>query len=466
MTRRLNLSPTASRWRWAAGMSLALAAVLNAQTPVEPPLVPTAASPTTASATADEIQSLIDQLADPDPAKVADAKFRLTQLGDPALGALQQFVRPRTTAEDVISAIETNKVAAPSLITLKLDNAKLDDVLAAMSKQVGYSLRPYSREIWKQLGSEPPKISVAFNATPFWDALRDVCQKGQIAPYFDGTPGKQMLFMPTANVGFTPLSCPSSVNGAVMSSLTTLSRQNSVSFGSNNATQSYFNGQMNVMFEPKVRVSGYSYQPLILEAVDDRGNSLLPKEQSANGMNAMNVPQAQISIGFNLTYPSKNAGTKIVRLRGKNRFSVATRVESVKFNDITDGKEQSQQTPSGRRMTLMSLKPQTDNNDGSGRQYVAQVVIYRDGTDQQKFNETASSVVIRCMDSEDRELTYQGYQSSANNGNEAKLSMMFYRRGRNEGGDETGEPAKLVWEVTTDSKDITVPFEFSDIPMP
>jgi len=345
-----------------------------------------------------------------------------------------------------------------------MDNATFDAVLKAMSKQTGYSLRPYNQGMWGNRGNQA-KISVDYQRTPFWEAVTDMCHKAQISPYFNGGSSKQLLFLPAAQIGMSFIDCPLSTHGAAMIICTNLSRQNTVTFNGDAANVSNnFSGQVMVLLEPKMRVTRYAYQPMIDEAADDKGNNLVPPRDGDSGWSS-NSQQTQINLGMNLKYPAKDPGTKIAKLRGKVRLTVAVRTEPLEFTDLTGEKEQTLTTPSGRRLTVTSVKPLTDGN-GDNRQYVAQVTMYRDKLDQEKFNEQMYNPGIVLLDAQGRELQYQNVRDTSNNGTEAKLSIFDYRLSADEGGDDVGVPTKLVWDTTTQTRDIDLPFEFKDMPMP
>ena len=445
--------------------SLILAAVLampvlgqtTQPTPVEAPSTKPAMTP--------EVAALLQQLNDPDPAKVAQAKAKLIALGDVAKPALEQFLKHRNTADDVLATIETNKVASATLITLKIKDGTVDDVLNALTKQCGYPMKMYNRAAFRARGNnaDPQTFTLDYDNQPFWDVLKDVCAKTGISPYNDGQNRRGLTFMPAANMGGSMFNCPISSSGAALCAMQALSRNSSITFGQNSPPNFNFNAQMLIMFEPKVRISSYYSSPQIDEAVDDKGNSLVNKAQQGSSSPNSASRQTQLGLGLNLIYPQTNPGTKIVKLRGKVRLNVATRAESVEVSDLT--KEQTQKSPSGRRITVRGVKPQNDNENN--RQYNLQVTFYRDGTDQQKFAESLNIPTVRLLDKDGRELQYQHNSRNDSNENEANQTMVFYRYGRNEGREEdVGEPVKVIWDVTTDTKEISVPFEFTDLPMP
>lgn len=409
-------------------------------------------------------EELISQLADPDPARQADAKQKLIDLGDAAKPALERAAKSRAETATLLTAIETNKIAAPTYVTLKMDNATIDAVLKAMSKETGYSLKMFNQGMWMRGGNQQ-KISIDYNKTLFWEALKDLCRKAQITPYFNGGSGKQFLFLPAAQMGMSFIDCPTSVNGCVMIIFTNLSRQNSVTF-EHNATSCDFSGGLMVMIEPKLHLLRYSYTPIIDQAMDDKGNSLVPPRNSGDsGWNGINR-QMQLNLGMNLTYPMKNAGAKIAELRGRLKLTVVLKSEPLEFTSVNGEKEQTLSTPSGRRVTLISVKKSNEAGDDN-RQFIAKVKLYRDKLSDEKFNELTNSPGITLLDSKGNELQFQGEQDIKRGKDEATIDFLFYRRTSDDGGgQDVGTPAKLVWDFVNESRDIDLPFEFKDLPIP
>ena len=45
-------------------------------------------------------------------------------------------------------------------------------------------------------------------------------------------------------------------------------------------------------------------------------------------------------------------------------------------------------------------------------------------------------------------------------------ATLNYTRGRFGNVPAPGEPVKIVWEVPTETRDVTVPFELQDLPLP
>jgi hypothetical protein len=61
-------------------------------------------------------------------------------------------------------------------------------------------------------------------------------------------------------------------------------------------------------------------------------------------------------------------------------------------------------------------------------------------------------------------LSRRNYGGGTNLGDYAELNLMFGRDDWN--GEGAGAPAKLIWEVPTETAEVEAPFEFADVPLP
>jgi hypothetical protein len=72
---------------------------------------------------------------------------------------------------------------------------------------------------------------------------------------------------------------------------------------------------------------------------------------------------------------------------------------------------------------------------------------------------------LRVVDAEGQSLERRGFGSRVN-GDEVEISLRFTQSVRSRDRRRSGEPAKLVWQVPTATKEVEVGFEFRDLPMP
>ena len=436
----------------------------QAEAPAQPA---TTAAPTTAASP--EIDELIAQLSSPSETTRDLAKQKLLKLGEPARKALEAHIRARASAESLLQELDTNKIAGPTLITLKMTDVRPEAVMAEFAKQSGYEIQPGNDSMWQQ--GNLPNVSVAIDQQPFWAAFKQFCTDAGLVLYNSGSGSRAIQLAPSNQYGGSSLfKCPASANGAFLVLVTNLQRTNSVDLSNSQNIQRNMSMQMQVMAEPKVRIVRFSYNPELTEAVDDKGNSLLIAGRSYDGgMNMSSSRGLMWNVSSSLQYPA-NAGQKIAKLRGRMRVMAQVRSEKIEIPDVLTAKDVSK-TLDGHRMTLKEVKKTSD------RQYQLTIVFYRDSMDQQKFYEMVNNPTVRLLDSEGREFSFNGNYGGNSSGEQSEMKLGFsqgspggiIRRRIGDAGTPApagSEPAKLVWELATSTQEIFVPFEFTDLPLP
>ena len=160
-----------------------------------------------------------------------------------------------------------------------------------------------------------------------------------------------------------------------------------------------------------------------------------------------------------LKYPDKNPGTRIARYKGSADFVVQTKSQQIQIPDITGIKELTrvvadipvifhEMKKNGEIWELrLSANPQTL---GPGR--------------WNQFNQSVQTN-LQLLDNAGQVLDHRGMRSRGN-GNGIEFTLLFAKSVRPSDARSSGDPTKLLWEVSTGSKEINVPFEFKDLPMP
>ena len=364
--------------------------------------------------------------------------------------------RPATNA---VATLNPPGIADATLVTLKLSAADADSAIAELSKQSGYELKPYNDVGWKQatLGA----VTLSLDKQPFWAAFLQMGTQAGFALMQNDAAlnGRRLTLYPFNQGGQDASKYPTFISGAFLIHATGIQRTSTVEFAKAKAINRNVNMQIQVYSEPKVHVLKMSYTPEIMEAMDNRGNSLIVPGQSNSSSGNMQIGGGITwGVGIALQYPSQNPGDKIAILRGRFRTVVQTHSETMEIPDILTAKEQTK-TIGGRRVVFKSFKKQND------RQYQAEVTIYRDEMEQEEFNRLSDSFAIRLMDSSGNAFWSNGGGSSST-GKEASRQVLFYKRTREEGGTNLGEPFKLALDIPTASREVMIPFEFANLPLP
>ena len=350
-------------------------------------------------------------------------------------------------------------VTAASRVSLKLDDVTPAAALAALSKQTGYTLRGYDEQMWQHVNL--PKLSLDLKDQPFWSVVREVCGKGNIAPYPHSPGGgvNTLTFIPTAQWGGASdlLACPAHVNGAFMFVATNVQRNSSVVLTTPRTVTRSLSVELQVFAEPKVRVLQYDYRPDVTEAVDENGRSLAP-ERGGPGRTTGSVGQR--AGAWNMSVPLRYAtdtGRRLARLKGVVKLTVQVGSESATFDDVMDAKDQAKDA-GARRAVLKGVRHIDDN------QYEVTLVFPRAGgpADPAEFQNGVENPTLQLLDADGRAFQFGGSNGIRDDdGEQLTAAYTFFANGP-----QNGRPVKLVWEVATGSREITVPFEFSDLPLP
>jgi hypothetical protein len=404
------------------------------------------------------IDTLIAQLADDDWQQRQRAQDRLVMLGGEASTLLERAagespdpeVRERAAA--ALARIEQNAETGPSIITIKGDDLLVGDVFKQLSEQCGVPLESYPPDLLDQ--QRGAKVSLDIDHLPFWDAMRQISEKtGFTLQQWDNTGVKLMQ-------GGQHSEGVSQVSGAYLISAIRVSRSRFVELGGGQGAYEDFQVLLGARAEPKLRLLRVAYAPNLEEATDDRGNSLLP-EPSANAAAAGGyaiAPGGAWQLPARLSAPA-NMGRRIARLRGSFDVSIQTRAEQLDVPDIVSARGVNK-VAGGVRFVIKELRR---NGDG----WTLDMLARLDGArpdEWERIQQTLSTADIRLLD--ERGEAFQRTGSSSSGGPEqVEMSIEFSPRAAGQDR-KLGEPSKLVWTVPTETRDLSVPFDFKDLPIP
>jgi hypothetical protein len=285
----------------------------------------------------------------------AEALARLGRLALPALrdNRLAADLEIRTRTQNLIRKIEGALLIEPTRVRLDFDDLPLNDVIQALNRQVGFriSLYPENLPRWK---SERLTIHRS-GLIEFWQAVDQLCDLAdlQYNPILQGYAGhREPIFTFTAAAVRT--ATPNFDFGPFRVSLLGLHYQRDVSFAGGNmltieqragngrparrvphepahptpVLSVQFTAQLQVAGEPRLSVQ-QTASPHVVEAVDDRGNSLIPPANENPAFNrfsgyfgVVSGPVMQVQASLNRPV---DAGTIIKKLRGVIPVTVSSR---------------------------------------------------------------------------------------------------------------------------------------------
>jgi hypothetical protein len=380
----------------------------------------------------------------------------LVRMGEEARPLIKELLeRPiadvdvRTRLETARSLIDENRIVGPSYITMHLKDADPKLVFQELSRQCYTDLKPFPENLFDQ--KDLPKITIDIDRQPFWTAMAQISEKTGIdlQQYNEG--------VRLMRGGFRIASAYSAVQGPFLVVANSITRTQTEMLANGGGSSSDFCMQLIVYSEPKLHVLSSNSTVKLDEAVDNAGNSLIPTGPDNRGY--YGGSSGIWNLYSQLKYPDKNPGTRIAKYKGSATFTIQTKSQQIQVPDLTRMKEVTRviaEVPvifhdmkkNGEIWELrLSANPQTL---GPGR--------------WNQFN-TSVQTNLHILDDAGQTLDQRGMRSRGN-GTGIEFTMMYAKSVRPTDGRTSGDPSKLLWEVSTASKEVNVQFEFKDLPMP
>jgi len=450
-------------------LSVACSSALAADAPPIPPAAPTTApstqpaEPSTQPVIAGDVAALISKLADPVWREREIAEKTLVAMGSSAVPSLKAALHgdlddeARHRIESALVKIDEIGETGPSRITLDLENIAPRDFFAELSKQIRSELLPAQPDLWES-GNFNARASFHFENASFWQVMKEVQEKYnlELVQWNDG-----IRLMPAGN-GNGMLRGPNVVSGPFMVVAQQVFRSQTADLANGGGTQSEFYIRFMGFSEPKLRIMQASSEMQVEEAIDENGNSLAPGNNTVNSGFASGINGAWSFIA-RLRFPAENPGHKIVKIKGSLPIVLQTGYEAMEVEDPLN-KKNIQKTLGGVRFEMKDLVKNADHYTlrlaatMSPENYARiQGLIYNmggGGSDMKLVDENG-----------------QAYQASSKNvtqnNNTFEATIDFVPGPSRRAKQKTpGPPVKLTLKVPTETKNISIPVEFEDIPIP
>ena len=447
---------------------------------------------------------------DPDPAalvaQLGAARYAerqaaaeaLEQIGRPALPALRtardsRDLEVRTRAWSLTQKIEGALLTQPTRIRLDFDNAPLTDVTNSLSLQAGFKMALYPQNLpkWKIQrvtlhGSQP---------VDFWKAVDQICDAAglQYNSNMHGFGGEREPIFALTDGSVRTLT-PISDHGPFRVSLLAVDYQRHVTYTPSVAnskvppppprpadveappppehatprlrpvTSVQFSAQLAVAAEPRLTL-GYQHGALqLIEAVDDRGNSLVPPSKGGPAaripayMGMMSAPVVQLPVPL---HRPALAGESIAKLRGVIPLTVASRRPDPLIVPLTNAVGNTFENPDVQ-LTVHEIRtmPNTPNTQ-------VELTVRpsdREASSAQGDGEGPSilwqrpdpaQLHIEVVDTRGQSIPW--FQSGADADNSRVTLTVTHA--------QSTKPKELRYYALTRSS-VNVPFAFTDIPMP
>lgn len=361
--------------------------------------------------------------------------------------------QPAQTAPDA-------QLFEPSVITMHYKDAPLQGVLEDFAHQAGADLGIDRHRIVDY--SKSRRISIDLEHADFWSALHAISDRSGLRPQPYASDAR-MVFQVNANAmfgGFDMFSDAAKVSGGFLVIPWTCRLNRSVDYEHDGSSQSDLWLELIVMAEPKLRVIAPSNQEWLRECVDEQGQSLVGNRRQSrffnNGRSWWWTMQANLR-------EVPHMGQRIARLRGELKFTVQSKSELIEIDDLGKLPEQSR-TAGNRTITFHQFTSQ----NGLWKLHLS--IVNSAARPGARPGANLFST-LQILDSQNQPYPQVGVSSSVH-GQESDVTLNFVsydneaqirNLGQMAG---LGPPAKLRWEVPTETRLITVPFELNDLAMP
>lgn len=422
-----------------------------------------AAEPPELSLSEPEAQALLDRLASDDWKERRAAEKELVAMGDEGESLIRALlkkatdVEARTRLESALQQIADGRRDGTTFITMHLKDVTAREVLAELTRQARAPIRTYPENLFEH--GKWPKVNIDLDRVPFWEAVRQISAATGLSlnPWNDG------LRLMRGGGGGGQIDGPSVTEGPFLIVANSVSRNQSINLGLGQNAQDEFGVRLSALVEPKITVLHCSSVVDVEEAVDDKGNDLA-FDARAPGGTYYGGSGAVWTLYARLRYPEKNPGTKITRLRGTVTFNVQAGSQMIEIADLLTAPEAGH-VVGGINVQFKGMKKSKPDDPAST--YELTLSITQDALAGNSWNQIQRSMQskLKVLDADGNPLDSRGFGSSGNN-NRIDFNLQFARSQDPQTGQLRGEPAKLVWEVPTETKDRKVSFEFTDLPMP
>ncbi|MGE5611965.1 MAG: HEAT repeat domain-containing protein [Bacillota bacterium] len=411
---------------------------------------------------ANDPETLIAQLSADDWKARQQAQERLIEMGQPVVERLKRLIREtqdeemRSRAETALRQIEANDRSGPTLVTLHMNNTPLSTVTRELAKQAKTEITlwpPFDHQ-W-----ESAKVSINAERQPFWLVMRELCEQASLTP--NRTVGAEYAITLVRHDRSTWARKPFVMHEGFLITAEEANRSHNIDYAAQDIANS-FSIQFRILADPKLRVIQRPRQIKLEEVLDEKGNSLALPSPNNWGPN---VPEPWSAgwlcdVSATLKY-QPDIGRRIASFKGSASFVTMSKSDTWQIPDVLNAKDVQHAMPLGK-YTLHEVR-QTQ-----GGQYRATILIDLTAGPVPPQNPLVSlgtlQQCIRLVDANGR-----GYAMGGGGGgsiNAKRLSYLIHFHPNDVIAPKLDPPAKLIWDVPVELKEILVPIQFKDLPIP
>jgi len=333
-------------------------------------------------------------------------------------------------------------------ITLNLDNATPQDIFTELGRQGGVKFITAPSNLLNNARFKKP-LSLHLEQQYFWPAMLQACDATGLYPETYSATALRL----TLREGGTPWGKrPICFSDSFLIVAERISRSRSVEFSdpesSNHEEQTYL--QLTVFADPKVRIGQFSAQMALEEVKDENGVSLIP--DVSRQYTGTETPRGLCwNLNVNLVKP-ENAGMRIATFKGAINATVFARVDKWEINDVLKAQNVNK-TVGGVVYTLKKVTAQNATT------YTVELAA-RTTNSRTSLPGVSALTTAQLLDATGTPYVVNGW------GGPNSAPQLYFTAGRNESGQLAGAPVKFVLDLPVGTRPITIPVNFTDLPLP
>lgn len=401
--------------------------------------------------TTPEIESWLAQLGSSDWKVRQSAQESLAEVGQIAEPRLRQYLyatdslEARTRTEVALLQIAAAKRLGPTIVTLRLMNATPQECFAALKHQGHIAIAADRERIWQQ--ADKPATTVELVEVPFWTALRKLCTEFGYRPLYSGGDDEAGRIDITHDV-VGEMTSPASFDSSFMILATDVARK--VNFSTDAETNPPGTGNVDLHFtfyaDPKWRILEHPEQTRLEQVFDERGKKIPSPEPMR--MQAFK-PESPIW-SMRTVLKEVPLGAVALRIKGSFKITLLELSEPLEFNNLVTAQNVLRKT-AGQTAQLHEVQC-------GPTEIVARVTLFRDGLSVQDWRQQREEQSIMMFDN-------TGHPLQRTEVNATEVGDQVDYRITYSVPTAPATPGKLVIRIPLEQRDITVPFEFKNLPI-
>lgn len=336
----------------------------------------------------------------------------------------------------------------PTRVTLHLNKVPVSTAFKELSAQSKYILEA------KLDGATPePQVTLDLVDQPYWTVLREICRQTGM-----GNPRSDRIKL-SLSPDPTFASRPAADLGPFLITTSRVQQIEAMKFGGAVAADTKPIRQLSLQLvtyvDPAVPLFRYCATPEIIEAVDEKGHSLAPPPPAD-----FDPSRTIDSLSWLSELPLAvlpDAGQKL-HLRAILHTRIFTGIETWEINDPTNAAGVTRTFANDAKLTMQSLSSPRDN------EYRLRLTVQANKKTFPYFQPFVLTGYLRLLDSQGRQWSPSYTSNPIDTKTDPPEATITFPAGSSQ--KPVGPPAKLILQVPAAIKDLAIPFELKEVPLP